>query len=92
VIEDLSKARLTEIFTGIEVGEYRKSREEFEEKARRESFQTFAVVKDGKWYEKGEMGWWGIVTNETDDWSTKFSELIEGLSPETFLAVVDCHI
>jgi hypothetical protein len=25
---------------------------------------TFAVVKDGRWYERGEMGWWDAVADK----------------------------
>lgn len=62
--------------------------------ARREIPSTFAVVKDGEWYEKGNMGWWGIVTDEKDckDWQETFAELLEDIDPETRVSVVDCHI
>jgi hypothetical protein len=55
---------------------------------------TFAVVKDGQWHERGGMGWWGVVHDEKDrdTWNTQFAALIDGLSPETWLTVVDCHI
>ena len=55
---------------------------------------TFAVLKDGKWYEKGKMGWWGITTNEKpeDQWNTEFQKLIEDLPDDTLLTIVDCHI
>jgi len=55
---------------------------------------TFAVLKDGKWYEKGKMGWWGITTNEKadDEWNNEFQKLIEDLPDDTLLTLVDCHI
>lgn len=55
---------------------------------------TFAVVKDGKWYERGDMGWWGIVSDEKEEgvWEQEFEKLIEGLPDDTLLTVVDCHI
>lgn len=58
------------------------------------SSSTFAVIKDGKWYERGQMGWWACVSNEEDpdDWNKKFDELIDNLSDDTYLALVDCHI
>lgn len=61
---------------------------------RNQSIAPFAVVKDGKWYEKGEMGWFACVDNEktSEDWSGEFEELIKGLAPETLLTIVDCHI
>lgn len=70
------------------------SREQYIQTARDGALTTFAVVKDGKWYERGEMGWWGIVHNESDraDWNRRFSELIDSLPDDTMLTVVDCHI
>jgi hypothetical protein len=55
---------------------------------------TFAVLKDGEWYERGEMGWWGIVHGEKEDstWESEFNSLIENLDPETLITMVDCHI
>lgn len=63
--------------------------------AKRQKFpSTFAVLKDGKWYERGEMGWWGITTNEKDSsvWDDEFKKLIEDLPDDTLLTLVDCHI
>lgn len=53
---------------------------------------TFAVIKDGKWYERGEMGWWGIVSNEKDTWDSQFKELFDSLPDDVLLSVYDCHI
>jgi hypothetical protein len=55
---------------------------------------TFAVVIDGEWYEKGEMGWWGMVSNEKDpdEWNNKFNELLEKQPDDTLLSMYDCHI
>lgn len=56
--------------------------------------RCFAVIKDGIWYEKGEMGWWGITTNEKDQtkWNEEFDALLKGLPDDTLLSVYDCHI
>lgn len=59
---------------------------------RNSTFSTYAVIKDGKWYEKGEMGWWGISSDEKDDWQDEFNKLIISLPEDTLLTVVDCHI
>jgi hypothetical protein len=55
---------------------------------------TFAVLKDGEWYEKGEMGWWGCVSDEKDpeEWNNQFNKLLEELPEDTLLSVFDCHI
>jgi hypothetical protein len=57
-------------------------------------FSTFAVLKDGKWYEKGEMGWWGTVSNKKEDsqWEEEFAKLIADLPDDTLLSLYDCHI
>lgn len=62
--------------------------------ARREIPTTFAIIKNGEWYERGEMGWWGVVSDEKPckDWQETFAELLEDVDSETLLTVVDCHI
>lgn len=57
-------------------------------------FGTFAVLKDGQWYEKGKMGWWGAVHEEKNEeqWRLEFNALIKGLPADKQLSVVDCHI
>jgi hypothetical protein len=55
---------------------------------------AFAVLKSGEWYERGEMGWWGVVHDEKDKnrWEREFESLLKDLDPEMILTVVDCHI
>lgn len=54
----------------------------------------YALLKDGKWYAKGEMGWWGMSDDKhsQDEWDDKFAEMLAELPPEKWLVVVDCHI
>jgi hypothetical protein len=61
---------------------------------RRAGFSTFAVIKDGEWYEKGEMGWFACVTDEKDpdEWTKQFNKLLDELPGDTLLSVYDCHI
>ena len=60
-----------------------------------EKFPPFCfVTEDGEWFEKGEMGWWGITTNEKseDTWETQFSNYIKKLDPDCLVTVIDFHI
>ena len=59
-----------------------------------DALTTYAVLKDGKWYERGQMGWFGISSNEKDpeEWSSNFYKLIDSLPEDTRLTIVDCHI
>nr|QBM02741.1 hypothetical protein [uncultured archaeon] len=61
---------------------------------RHASFVTFAVLKNGEWFERGRMGWWGIASDEKSNevWDNEFNKLISELPEETLLSVYDCHI
>jgi hypothetical protein len=61
-------------------------------KEAKKGFVTFALIKDGQWYERGSMGWWGVVSNEDEEWGSKFTQLLEEISDDTLLSVYDCHI
>lgn len=70
------------------------TRDAFIEEARNGAIGTFAIIKDGQWYEKGSMGWWGVVHDkkDEDEWQKEFSSLLNQLPDNTFLSVYDCHI
>lgn len=72
--------------------DYLLSREQFIQDAKRQAIHTFAFLKDGKWAEKGEMGFWAIVHNEKDSWPEIFYKLLQDVSDEEYVTVVDCHI
>lgn len=77
-----------------DLDEIRGTREAAIERARQSALTPFAVVRDGQWYERGSMGWWGIVSDEKDRdaWDREFSALFDALPPDMWVAVVDCHI
>ena len=55
----------------------------------------FAFVEpNGVWHEKGEMGWWAMVSNEKeqDSWKEEFKNFIKDLDDEVEVTIVDCHI
>ncbi len=68
--------------------------DDFVEQAYQSAVSTFAVVMNGKWYSRGDMGWWGSVSNEQDvnEWYKQFTDLCDSVSDDTLLTVVDCHI
>ncbi len=78
----------------VEPAEFNCTREEFIERARMSAVSSYAVVKDGVWYQKGDMGWWGLSSNEMSDneWNVKFNELIESVPDDTLFTCIDCHI
>lgn len=56
---------------------------------------TYAFIYEGKWYEPGEMGWFGCSDATKDSYKEYrkiFREVLAKLSPEDYIAIVDCHI
>jgi hypothetical protein len=70
------------------------TREEYIQNARNSAGIPFALVMDGEWYERGEMGWWGSVSVklEKNEWNEKAAELINSVPDDTLFTVFDCHI
>ena len=54
----------------------------------------FGWVKDDQWVERGNMGWWGMVANETEEteWNQQKQGFFDSLLPDQWLSIVDCHI
>lgn len=79
---------------GFDLNDYQCTEEEYVNRARNNAISTFAVVKNGKWYEKGEMGWFNCVTNEKEQasWNDEFASYLKDLPEDTILSVYDCHI
>lgn len=69
-------------------------RNDYINKCINDTLVPFAVVKDGKWHERGEMGWWACVSNEMDEkkWCEEIQRLYDDLPDDTLLTLVDCHI
>ncbi len=49
---------------------------------------TFAILKDGKWEERG----WESNEKSDEIWYQKFYKLLDELPDDTLLSVFDCHI
>lgn len=72
----------------------RQSEDDYAELEVAKAMMTFAVVKDGIWHERGNMGWWGCVSEEkeTNTWVDEFWKLINGTADDELFTLVDCHI
>jgi len=59
-----------------------------------EEWPTFAVVFNGEWIQKGEMGWWGITTDakEQEKWNQEFKKIWDSIDENELITLVDCHI
>ena len=54
------------------------------------------LTPDGKWYQRGDMGWFGTnsaTAEEAYNWDMRFKEtFIDKADPDWILTIVDCHI
>jgi hypothetical protein len=52
------------------------------------------IDAEGKWQEKGDMGWWGFSSKDEshNGYAQRFWAWVEALDPNTLIYLVDCHI
>lgn len=67
---------------------------EFLERAVENSVSTFAMLCDGEWSERGEMGWFGAHTDKVSkkDFARSQWALIQSLPDDTLISLYDLHI
>lgn len=54
----------------------------------------YAFLVDGQWHQQGQMGWFGMGSNEKDaaTWHHEAARIIDSLPDDAYLAAIDCHI
>lgn len=55
---------------------------------RRSHISVWAVLRDGKWYQKGKNGWWGSITLPKD-WEDNLEIFLQSLPEDTLISVVE---
>jgi hypothetical protein len=60
----------------------------------RSSIVTYAVLKDGEWFGRGEMGWFGMDSGRKDrvSWNDEFWAIWDSIGDDEQVTIVDCHI
>jgi hypothetical protein len=80
-----------EYFFGID--QFSVGRERYVAEAVKTAYRTYALLYEGNWYAKGEMGWWGMSADgDIDAYNQLFHDIVDNLSDDTRLTLVDCHI
>jgi len=76
------------------VDEYLTPRDQYAQEAADRVAAPYALVVNGEWVSKGEMGWFGMSADAVSqaEWNKKVNDLIAGLPDDTQLTLVDCHI
>lgn len=55
-------------------------------------FIPYAILYNGNWMSRGDMGWFGISSNENDNWDDFANDFIQNLPDDIMVTLVDCHI
>ena len=76
----------------MEFDPFSMSREAFVSMRRRRAIQTFALLDNDGWHERGEMGFFACVSNENEGWPDEFERLLAAVPDDKYLTVVDCHV
>ena len=55
---------------------------------------AYSFLQDGDWHSKGDMGWWGISSNDKkpDAWRQMLADYIDSIPDDHFIVGIDCHI
>lgn len=95
--ENDKKAFSLTSFFGLDIDDFRCSREEYVERNSNTPFQCYNLLIASEadqehlgWY-GGEMGWWGMGTQE-DGWGQKYQDLLRSQPKDHYITIVDCHI
>jgi hypothetical protein len=90
----LQDSREFAFISGDEVTSFYGPVESIVESVRMNACVPFAVLKDGVWHERGEMGWFAFVSDEKprEAWAAQVNQIFQGLPADTLLTSVDCHI
>lgn len=83
-----------EAFDTDPVNDFGYNVETFVAQCRRRASVPFAFLLDGVWHERGEMGWFGCVSDEKPlaGWCETWEKALDALPDSAVLTVVDCHI
>jgi hypothetical protein len=61
-------------------------------RARLDAGRPFAILDDQGWHERGRMGWWGVVHDETDTWPATAQSLMDAAPDDALFSLYDVHI
>lgn len=63
------------------------------EQYKKEHNTPFCFVDlDGEWHECAHMGWWGMTSDDNENWENEFWEYVNSLPEDTVITTIDFHI
>ncbi|MGQ1609276.1 hypothetical protein ACT438_18815 (plasmid) [Acinetobacter baumannii] len=96
-IHENDTRKLFQPFLGMDIDDFRVSREEYIKQKSNEAFQCYNVLIASEaatehlgWY-GGQMGWFGLGDQE-ENWSQTYQDLLRSQPKDHYITIVDCHI
>ena len=95
---DIDKDKLSkkqkEVFGWFDLNDYQCTVKEYGQRAYDNAIATYAMVIDGEWFEKGEMGWFGMSHGDMEQpkWNEIINKAIDEIEDDVTLTLLDCHI
>lgn len=80
---------------GLRLDDFQCTEDEYVLNAENAAISTFAYVLNGEWHQRGQMGWFGCVSDMTmsqAEWNKHMREMVEALPDNTLISIYDCHI
>lgn len=92
-IKALGEARLRPYFKDIAKYYCNWDRKKFIQQARDSAITPYAILWNGEWHASGEMGWFGMSSDDRDpdDWNAQVSRWLDSLGGDELLSLYDCH-
>jgi len=55
---------------------------------------AYSYLNDGEYFSSGDMGWWGISSNDKpdDEWRSMTQDFLAHVPEDDFIVSLDCHI
>lgn len=88
------KARHWDAYRYFHIGEETAEASFYSEHAAMAIGDFYAIIQDGNWTARSDMGWFGMSVDQVDreQWAKQVAERIKGLPDDTWLTIIDCHI
>ncbi|RLJ03806.1 MAG: hypothetical protein DRP08_02985 [Candidatus Aenigmatarchaeota archaeon] len=82
--------KIDDMWIRLDLSEFEKPLDEYVECA--ETPATFAILWKDKWYERGEMMWFGVSIENEAQWNGIYREIWDSIHEEELITIVDYHI
>lgn len=88
------KAISSDTYYNPKLEDFQYTEDEYVQRCIANSFIPYAFIRNGEWHWRGDIGLWGITSNELPqkEWQNKVWEMVNALPNDTMISFYDCYI